>query len=137
MDHSLIYSSIRRRPIYFVSAPQDLTDEEFIDFYRDRLLAAIKDNGLFYITDGRGADEKIARFLKNNNADVVLYHIGYSPNRNICQFSTKGGYRNEEERDRIMTRDSTQDILWIRAGDKSRVYHNYMRRLYYNLPVND
>lgn len=117
-------------PIYFVSAHNDLTDEEFLLYYRDRLLGAIQNGGTFLITDGKGADEKIARFLRDNKGYTTIYHLYNRPNHNYGNFLTKGGYNNEIERDIAMSIDSTQDILWIKScRDKSRVSENFIRRL--------
>lgn len=44
-------------------------------------------------------------------------------------FKTSGGYKNDEERDAAMTKNSNYDIAWVRPGkEKSGTAKNLERR---------
>lgn len=107
---------------YFISGHQDLSKEEFDEHYKKRILDAVKSNASFVIGDARGGDslaQKWLSYLCRSNPDlhqrVTVYHMYQRPRNNLGNFPTKGGFESDEERDDAMTKNSQEDILWVRT----------------------
>ena len=115
--------------INFISGHLDLTQAESDEHYRQRIDDALTKNQGFVIGDARGADTLAQQYLFGKTKAVVVYHMFESP-RNNPGFLTRGGFQSDAQRDEQMTRDSHQDIAWVRVGrKKSGTQKNLDRRL--------
>ena len=114
--------------INFISGHLDFTQVEFNEHYRPQIDIALSKNQGFVVGDARGADSLAQQYLLNKTEAVVVYHMFKSP-RNNPGFPTRGGFQSDKERDEQMTRDSHQDIAWVRFGrEKSGTHKNLDRR---------
>jgi len=112
----------------FISGHLDLTPAEFNEHYRPQIDNALSKNQGFVVGDARGADTLAQQYILGKTESVVVYHMFESP-RNNAGFSTCGGFQSDKERDEQMTRDSHQDIAWVRVGrKKSGTQKNLDRR---------
>ncbi len=118
------------RPVVnYISGHLDLTPAEFDTHYRPALDAALARGDSFVIGDARGADALAQKYLSGKTIAVVVYHMFNRP-RNNAGFPTVGGFTSDDERDARMTRDSNNDIAWVRPGrEKSGTQRNLDRRL--------
>ncbi|OZG72196.1 hypothetical protein BTA51_17775 [Hahella sp. CCB-MM4] len=115
--------------INFISGHLDLSHDEFNEHYRPVIDIAIEQNQSFVVGDARGADTLAQQYLKGKTTAVTVYHM-FSDPRNNVGFNTKGGFQSDNERDKQMTLDSTQDIAWVRPGrEKSGTQRNLARRI--------
>lgn len=113
----------------FISGHLDLTQAEFDKHYRHKIDHALAKNQSFVVGDAKGADTLAQQYLFGKTKAVVLYHMFESP-RNNAGFPTRGGFQSDAERDEQMTRDSHQDIVWVKPGrKKSGTQKNLDRRL--------
>jgi hypothetical protein len=118
-------------PIHFVSGHLDLTDAEFHDHYRSKLLAAIYMRCTFVVGDAKGTDTMAQKFLAQHRYDneILVYHMLKKPRYKAKGLHSRGGFKSDEERDRQMTCDSHYDIAWVRPGrEKSGTADNLARR---------
>lgn len=99
---------------YFVSGHLDLTEAEFAEHYVPVLQAAIREGAFFVVGDARGCDRMSQEFLRDEN--VRVFHMLEAPRHNVDDYSTVGGFLNDEDRDAAMTRASHADIAWVRPG---------------------
>jgi len=53
-------------------------------------------------------------WLRGEN--VRVFHMLDAPRHNVGDYSTVGGFLNDEDRDAAMTRASQADITWVRPG---------------------
>jgi hypothetical protein len=114
--------------VFFVSGHLDLTREEFLTHYAQRLRAAVSEGAEFVIGDADGADSMAQEFLTHLSATVTVYHMFHLP-RNNYGFETIGGFQSDKERDEAMTKNSDDDIAWVRPGrNKSGTAKNLIRR---------
>ncbi|MEO1432647.1 MAG: hypothetical protein AAFV71_26950 [Cyanobacteria bacterium J06633_8] len=114
--------------INFISGHLDLTPAEFNEYYRQKIENALLNNQGFVVGDARGADTLAQQYLLGKTKAVVVYHMFESP-RNNAGFPTYGRFQSDAERDEQMTRDSHQDIAWVRVGrEKSGTQKNLDRR---------
>jgi hypothetical protein len=114
--------------ICFISGHLDLTEQEFQEHYAPRIALAMAQGATFVVGDARGADAMAQEYLKLKGANATVYHMLENPRHN-AGFSTKGGFKSDAERDSAMTRDSTEDLAWIRPGrEKSGTAKNLQRR---------
>ncbi|MCY1079238.1 hypothetical protein [Archangium lansingense] len=114
--------------ICFISGHLDLSEQEFQEHYAPRIDRAIALGATFVIGDARGADAMAQSYLKLKGATAIVFHMFDSPRHN-AGFPTKGGFKNDSERDSAMTLDSTEDLAWIRPGrEKSGTAKNLQRR---------
>lgn len=112
----------------FISGHLDLSQEEFNNYYAEKIYKAIKENCNFVIGDARGADSYAQKLLSSYMSKedsslydrVTIYHMKEKPRNNFGNFKTKGGFNDDEERDSQMTKDSTEDILWIRPPEQQK-----------------
>ena len=112
---------------FFISGHLDLTETEFNEHYQPKLKMAVATGGYFIVGDSRGADAMAQSYLGaavsedgELHARILVYHIGRSPRNNKENFKTIGNFKTDLERDEAMTRDSTDDILWVRPEDEQR-----------------
>jgi len=92
-------------------------------------LPYISSGSSFVVGDARGLDTLAQTYLREYPR-VIVYHLFKKPRNNIYLKQTIGGFKSDDERDSQMTKDSTDDILWIR--DESRLSgtkKNKLRRL--------
>jgi len=115
--------------VAFVSGHLDLTSEEFEEHYVPKIRAAIQEGASFIVGDASGADTMAQRYLKAAlYPHVTVYHMLTTP-RNNAGFPKVGGYLSDGDRDKAMTKASTTDIAWVRAGrEKSGTAKNLARR---------
>lgn len=114
--------------INFISGHLDLTQAEFNEHYRQQIDISLSKNQGFVVGDARGADSIAQQYLLDKTQAVVVYHMFESP-RNNKGFPTRGGFQSDKERDEQITRDSHQDIAWVRVGrKKSGTQKNLDRR---------
>jgi len=107
----------------FISGHLDLSEKEFDDHYKTKIKNAIMNNDSFIVGDAKGADSIAQQFLKSNNISqekVTVYHMFDEPRNNFGNFKTKGGFKNDDERDSQMTVDSNNDILWVRSEEEQK-----------------
>ena len=102
---------------YFISGHTNLSEDEFALHYKDRIIEQVNQGSRFVVGDARGADAMARRLLRGYNG-VTVYHIGTAPRGYNYDFATKGGFEDDDDRDAAMTRDSDDDILWIRPSDE-------------------
>jgi hypothetical protein len=119
--------------VYFISGHRDITQDEFDKYYLDMINRAAEDiSATFVVGDYYGVDFKAQQVLSKivNPDRVTVYHMFDKP-RHLANnmFRLKGGYKNDIDRDSAMTRDSTDDIAWIRKGkETSGTAQNILRR---------
>uniref|UniRef100_A0A6C0BK31 Uncharacterized protein n=1 Tax=viral metagenome TaxID=1070528 RepID=A0A6C0BK31_9ZZZZ len=122
---------------YFISGHLHLSDEEFQKHYIPWIDRALQnsENG-FVVGDGQGVDTMAQTYLQNKTTQVTVYHMFTSPRNNVGPYRTKGGFVSDVERDCQMTRDSDQDIAWIRPCKSERISGtegNLLRRRLFSL----
>jgi hypothetical protein len=119
-------------PTYFLSGHLDLTEDEFENYYKPKIAAAIEEGACFVIGDARGCDSMVQAFLATRVAveRVRVFHMFVAPRFNVGAFVTVGGFTKDAERDRAMTEASTADIAWVRPGrEQSGTARNIARRI--------
>jgi hypothetical protein len=106
----------------FISGHLDVSPEEFTRYYAPHLTEAHQKGARFVVGDARGADTLAQAFLRDLDAEVVVYHLFEQPRNN--------GFSSENARDAAMTAASEGDIAWIRPGrEKSGTARNLARRI--------
>jgi hypothetical protein len=115
---------------YFISGHRNITSEEFVEHYLPQIFNALKNkNSKFVIGDYDGVDSIAQQLLINKTKNVTVYHMFDKPMNNNGNWKTKGGYTDDIDRDSAMTRESDEDIAWIRKpGDLSGTEQNIIRR---------
>src|SRR5437868_6437481 len=117
--------------MYFISGHLILSEEEFNIHYKPHIDAAIKEGSKFVVGDAKGTDLMAQTYLKTccetkdqETKDlcerITVYHMFEAPRFNIGKFKTCGGFICDDDRDAQMTKDSTDDILWIRSAEESK-----------------
>lgn len=121
--------------IYFISGHRDLTEAEFKKYYILKINKALFDDkyARFIMGDYQGADIMAQEYLVSLNEynNITVYHMFDKP-RNLASdhIKTKGGYKDDIDRDSAMTRDSDFDIAFVREGKvNSGTEQNIMRRI--------
>ncbi len=114
---------------YFVSGHLDITPEEFVSVYVPKLEDVLKEKDVsFVVGDANGVDNLTHVYLMGKTENVTVYHMFERPRCN-CWFPTKGGFKTDEERDAAMTRDSDEDIAWLKPKrENSGTAKNLKRR---------
>ena len=135
------------RKIYFISGHRNLTQEDFNNYYGEKLaqietrfqfLTRIKEEDIctpYYIMgDYEGCDIMAQQFLietlKADPKRIKVYHMGDKP-MNLFSEDVKlvGGFKTDNERDEAMTFDSDEDIAFIYDETKwSGTGQNILRR---------
>jgi hypothetical protein len=106
------------RPIYFISGPVDITQNEFEQYYKHQIeKACITPYAKFVIGDSNGVDKMAQEMLYFYGCDhnvVTIYYVKTKPfsdpKNNIGNWPAKP-FKNHNERNAAITRDSTEDIL--------------------------
>lgn len=122
---------------YFISGHRNITMEEFKTWYIPSINEALEDDEdhIFVMGDCEGADRMAQDYLseklrENELSRIIVYHIGQSP-RYVSRpgIQTKGGYKDDIDRDSAMTWYSDIDIAFIRKGEwTSGTAQNILRR---------
>ena len=119
--------------VYFISGHRDITQEEFDKYYLEIFDKVAEDaSATFVVADYQGVDFMAQQALAEmvNPDRVTVYHMFEKP-RHLAsdKFHLKGGYKDDIDRDSAMTRESTDDIAWIRKGkETSGTAQNILRR---------
>ena len=119
--------------VYFISGHRDITQDEFDKYYLEILDKVAEDeSATFVVGDYQGVDFMAQQALAEmvNPDRVTVYHMFEKP-RHLAsdKFHLKGGYKDDIDRDSAMTRESTDDIAWIRKGkETSGTAQNILRR---------
>lgn len=120
---------------YFISGHRDITPEEFEFNYEPMINMALQNpDAKFIVGDYYGADIMAQNYLLDIlmvDPDIVtVYHMLEAPrNANPKVTHFKGGFKSDEERDAAMTKDSFQDIAFVRDNTKiSGTGQNILRR---------
>jgi hypothetical protein len=109
--------------VYFISGHFDITLAQWNEHYKSRIDSAMIEKARFVVGDSKGADTMSIEYLHAcRYPDVTVYHVGKSPQR-ISPFPSKGKFLSHAEKDRAMTKDSDQDIAWVRPDDESRALY--------------
>lgn len=121
------------RQIYFISGHRNITEDEFTNNYvkkfntiemvyqYQKAMNEIDDIDapLYVVGDYEGVDIMSQNYLIDNlKVDpkrITVYHMFNKPrNINPKIHNVIGGFNYDEERDAEMTRDSTEDIAFVR-----------------------
>lgn len=121
---------------YFISGHRDITEAEFEINYQPVIDNILEENpyAYFVVGDYYGLDIMAQNYLmdiKNIDPDrITVYHMKDAPrNINPKVILTKGGFDSDEERDAEMTRNSAEDIAFVRDNTKlSGTAQNILRR---------
>ena len=126
---------------YHISGHIKITVEEFREHYEARIDAAIAEGANFVVEDAFGVDSLAQSYLSyrlfnmavangtDQSGRVIVYHMYSYARNNVGTYPTRGGYTSDEERDAAMTRDSDDDIAWVRSGrENSGTAKNLLRR---------
>ena len=120
--------------VYFISGHRNLSREEFLSVYKESIDKAISNpEAEFVLAECSGVDSFAQDYLRDNlkcHSRVTVYHMFDSPRYLASKlFKTKGGYKNDIERDTAMTNDSDVDIAFIHKGAwTSGTAQNILRR---------
>lgn len=119
--------------IAYISGHLNITDDEFVEHYADKIIQAVKDGHNFVVGDARGVDATaqlfIAGLVGSKSPRVTVYHMFDSPRKNLASNKPAGGFKTDEERDAAMTAASDYDIAWVRPGrEDSGTAKNLERR---------
>jgi hypothetical protein len=107
--------------VYFISGHLDIDQEEFNKNYVPLLDEALKDStSRFVVADARGTDTLAQIYLADIPDRVTLYQMGTKPRNKKIECEVKSGFLTDEERDIVMTQNSTDDIAWVRPEDEVR-----------------
>ena len=115
---------------YFISGHRNITDDEFMYHYSQKILEALRDpNAEFVVGDYDGVDTIAQHFLIGKTTKLTVYHMHKRPMNNVGDWETMGGYNSDIHRDSVMTAASDVDIAWIRHwGLNSGTEQNVLRR---------
>lgn len=107
--------------VYFISGHIDITEEEFNTHYRNRIDLALQNPfSTFVIGDAQGADTLAKNYLGSRiDKTRITIYTRRSPIQcsELVGFKIKGSFKNHTQKDAAMTRDSDEDILYIRPAD--------------------
>jgi len=141
-----------------ISGHVDLTTTEFKAHYEEKILAAIQANHKFIVGSARGGDLMGLQCLLEHKVDpsnitVYCFNQGQDDLEVAKSFQTtygvltKVGYSSYTNRDKAMTDESDEDILWVRSSDECKAMygdkyivrisgteHNKIRRMKKNKP---
>ena len=118
-------------PTFFISGHLDFTEDEFRQHYVPEIDKALaqRPQVWFVVGDARGADTMAIAYLKERDANIVVFHMLKEPRTKAMGIAVSGGYTSDAARDAAMTAASTHDICWIRPGrEKSGTAKNLTRR---------
>lgn len=121
---------------YFVSGHREVTQEEFDTIYVPVINTVLQNTPdcRFVVGDYWGVDEMAQNYLLDtleiSPERVTVYHMFDKPryyNNKVVNF--RGGFSDDDSRDEAMTRDSDEDIAFVRDPNKlSGTAKNILRR---------
>ena len=124
---------------YFISGHREITQEEFDSIYVPVINQVLETtpNCLFVVGDYWGADEMAQNYLLDvlelDTQRITVYHMLEKPryfNPKVERF--RGGFMTDDSRDEAMTRDSDEDIAFVRDPNVlSGTAKNILRRYRY------
>lgn len=126
---------MKEKRIFFISGHRDITYKEYHELYLPKIQDCIeKYDAYFIMGDYMGVDIMAQNTLMDvfnyPKEKVIVYHM-YDKPRNINPLITQtvGGFKTDEERDYAMSRDSDEDIAFVRWGKfNSGTAQNIIRR---------
>jgi hypothetical protein len=141
-EFELLSENFLRNRVAFISGHLDLTQEEWENFYVDKIYRASMSGHKFVVGDAKtGADAWTIDLFKMyfklgwlSPERVTIYHMLIAPRetphiKRSKGFTLVGGFKSDEERDASMTAASDYDIAWIRPGrENSGTAKNIERR---------
>lgn len=125
---------------YFISGHRDISEENFEKFYKTTIDSVLDMNPecRFVVGDCEGVDIMAQDYLIDARGidpeHITVYHM-YSEPRNCNKKITKliGGFQSDSERDSEMTKNSFNDIAFVRDWRKlSGTAQNILRRYHMN-----
>lgn len=126
----------KKKRVFFISGHRDITTEEFSELYKPAILKAISlYDALFLIGDYYGVDIMAQNYLVDDlNYDtekITVYHMGATPmNVNEKIVNRVPNFSDDIARDSAMTRNSNEDIAFVRVGkEDSGTAQNILRRV--------
>lgn len=126
----------KKKRVFFISGHRDITNEEFSELYKPAILKAISlYDALFLIGDYYGVDIMAQNYLVDDlNYDtekITVYHMGAMPmNINDKIVNRVPNFSDDIARDSAMTRNSNEDIAFVRVGkEDSGTAQNILRRI--------
>ena len=107
--------------VYLISGHRDLTDEEFRNYYADKIRKSNAEfpNCVYIVGDNPGCDKYAQDYLRKigvSPARVIIYYRTATPPANIHKCETKA-FDTNNEKNIAMVNHSTHDIAWIRPGE--------------------
>lgn len=101
----------------FISGHIDLTEEEFIQHYKNKIDQAAWLNHSFVIGDAKGTDSLAQKYLINliPKKRVNIYHMYKKPLNNKGNYELVGGFTSHNKKDTAMTQSSDYDIAYVRS----------------------
>lgn len=106
----------------YVFGYEDLTEEEFVNHYEEKLFDAINNGYSFVVSDKTNADIMTQKYLKSmllGELDkVIVYHLNEEPKFN-AGFETIGNFDSQNTKVQEMLNNSQTDITWLRTNDKT------------------
>lgn len=126
----------KKKRVFFISGHRDITNEEFSEIYKPAIIKAISlYDALFVIGDYDGVDIMAQNYLVNDLAydtnKITVYHMGKTPmNINSKIINRVPNFTDDIARDSAMTKNSNEDIAFIRVGkESSGTAQNILRRI--------
>lgn len=126
----------KNKRVFFISGHRDITNEEFTELYKPAILKAISlYDAIFLIGDYYGVDIMAQNYLVDElNYDIekiTVYHMGAMPmNINKKIINRVPNFSDDIARDSAMTRNSNEDIAFVRIGkEDSGTAQNVLRRV--------
>lgn len=117
----LLNDEMKTPKTYFISGHLDLSEKDFFRHYREKIIVAVAAGCKFIVGDAKGCDAMAQELLTFwPIVNVTVYHIGDKPRNNVGKYLTKGGFKSDEDRDKAMTRDSHDDIAWVRSEEENK-----------------
>ena len=117
--------------IYYVSGHWDMSEKDFNKKYSYMLRTCALEGHSFVVGDEPGFDVRAQTLLDSLEATFTVYHLFSKPRNAIGKRrKLKGGFASKLARNRQMTLDSDEDILWIPVD----VVENWKRRRAFRAP---
>jgi hypothetical protein len=114
------------QPVYFVSGHDDLSEEEFDEYYAPRLDRLMQKDLYFIVGDSNGADAMAqGYFAARGYQKVMIYHAGDAPKINVGNFGCVGGFKGDKTKNIAMTMDSFDDVVYVRKVEEQKRRQGY------------
>lgn len=131
----------RRRTTYFISGPEDFTEDEFDAFVIQRLLSAIDCSGdehvSFVLADSQKFANAVVDYLIDtmevDSGNITIYKLSGSDTQVMRDTEVNDSCDSEDEMDETMTYWSQYDISIVRDWETkiTRESKNILRRFIY------